>query len=454
MAGKSANMSATDRETGISAILRLSLPLVASALITAINGFTDNFFLARHSEPALRAALPANVFAGCVTTLVVSVLGYCGTMFARAHGGRRPAHAVAITANGLLLAAASSAVFAAAIPSARLVLGLFGHADDIAGLEYTLSSIVLAGGPLAAVAAVSAGFFSGQGLTKTVGLATFLGVSVKIALTPALVFGIGPLPELGIAGAGYSFIVSQCVVCSVYVASGSRNPLARQAVHHLRLLKFRPQIAAEILRFGGPLCGRTLVGYGSFFTLVALLGRLDAAPAAASTAIFAINCPFNAVIMGTSEGIEILCGRRMGEGNLSAVARTVKSGCCLAAVLSIAYIVALALFGQTVLGWFLSDEAKFDTSAFYAAGRGVVAMLMLRITFEFMQNVFQAALRGIGNTRAVFYSGVIVSLAAWIPGFVVVTYLMPTAAAYWAIMVATSIVGGATCLTLLVRSMK
>ena len=142
----------------------------------------------------------------------------------------------------------------------------------------------------------------------------------------------------------------------------------------------------------------------------------------------------------------------MGEGDLRAVARTVRSGCCLAVSLSFAYIVALALFGQSILGWFLSDGAKFDPSAFYAAGRGVVAMLMLRIAFEFLQNVFQAALRGIGDTRAVFHSGVVVSLAAWIPGFVVVTYLVPTAAAYWAIMVATSIVGGATCLAFLLRA--
>ena len=78
-------------------------------------------------------------------------------------------------------------------------------------------------------------------------------------------------------------------------------------------------------------------------------------------------------------------------------------------------------------------------------------MLMLRIAFEFAQNILQAALRGIGDTRAVFMSGVVVSLCVYLPGFFIVTNLVPTAAAYWAIMVATSIIGGTCNLLFLTR---
>ena len=440
--------------TGIGAVVRISLPLVAASVVTALNGFTDNFFLAKHSEAELRAALPANVFAGCVTALVVAVLGYCGTMLARAHGGGKSARAAAIAANGLRLALASSVVFAAAIPCARAILGLFGHPADIAGLECMLSAILLAGGPLAAVAAVASGFFSGQGLTETVGFATFLGVAVKLLLTPTLVFGLGPFPEMGIAGAGASFIAAQSVICLAYFCSAARNPLARMAMRHGSVLRFRPRIAADILRFGIPLCGRTLVGYGSFFTLVSLLGKLDAAPAAASSAVFAINCPFNAVVTGTCDGVEMLCGRRLGDSGIGDVVATVKSAVKLAVALALAYIILLAVFGRPVLGWFLSDKTTFDKSAFYAAGMPVIAMLMLRIAFEFVQNILQAALRGVGDTRAVFISGVVVSLLVYLPGFFIVASFVPTPAAYWAIMVATSIIGGSCNLLFFARNVR
>ena len=107
--------------------------------------------------------------------------------------------------------------------------------------------------------------------------------------------------------------------------------------------------------------------------------------------------------------------------------------------------------GRRILGCFLSEGAPFDPSVFYSAGRGVIAMLMLRIAFEFAQNILQAALRGVGDTRAVFMSGVVVSLCVYLPGFFIVTNLVPTAAAYWAIMVATSIIGGTCNLLFLTR---
>ena len=109
------------------------------------------------------------------------------------------------------------------------------------------------------------------------------------------------------------------------------------------------------------------------------------------------------------------------------------------------------MFGRRILGCFLSEGAPFDPSVFYSAGRGVIAMLMLRIAFEFAQNILQAALRGVGDTRAVFMSGVVVSLCVYLPGFFIVTNLVPTAAAYWAIMVATSIIGGTCNLLFLTR---
>lgn len=435
-------------------ILRFTAPLIAASVITALNGFTDSFFLARYSDAAMRAALPANAFAGFVTTIVVVALGYCGTMLARALGGGSRARAVAIAANGLQLAVASIALFAAAIPLSRVVLGLFGHADDITRLEETLAAVMLSGGPLAAAAAVCAGFFSGQGLTRTVGRVTFLGIAVKILLTPILVFGSGPLPEMGIAGSGVSFVIAQLVVCAAYAVAAGRNPLARLAFRRPHLMRIRFGILGNILGSGLPLSASMVIGYGSFFALVSLVGRLDPASVAASTAVFAINCPFNAVITGMSEGVEIICGRRHGEGNVAGVVRTTKIACLLSSGMSLLYIVALTLAGRAALGWFLPSGEALDEARYYAVGIGVVAMLAVRIAFEFVQHILEAAMRGMGNTGGVFLSTVATSVGAWIPGCVVSTLLVPSAVSFWATMVAAALLGCVCDLALLSRSVR
>ncbi len=427
---------------GLSEVLRVSLPLVAAAVMTSMNGFTDNLFLARHSEAALRAALPANVFAGFVTMLALVTVGYCGTMLARALGSGRAAHAVAIAANGLMLSFASVVLFAAVLPTVRPLLALFGHPPDMIVLECSLLRYLLAGGPVAVAASVAAGFFAGQGHTRVVATATAVGVAVKVALTPVFVFGPGPLPAMGIDGAGASCIASHLATCATYLAAMPRNPLARAAARRPSLLAFRPKLAGEIVRFGLPLCGQEIVGYGSFFALVALIGRLDPGSAAASSAVFAINCPFNAVINGFREGVEILVGRAAGRRRTDEISRTVKSATALAIALSLAYIAALAAFRRPLLGMFLSsDDPNIDRSFFFSVGSRVLLMLMLKTTAEFIMFIFMFALRGIGRTQTIFRTGLVITLVAWLPGLAVVTIYHPTAPAYWFLMVLTSVLG-------------
>lgn len=431
-------------ETGIGTVLRISIPLVAAAVTTTLNGFTDNFFLARFSESALRASIPANAFAGFFTTLITVTLGYCGTMLATAHGGGHRARAIALASNGLYLALLSTPVFLAAMSSSHLVLGLFGHDPKVLGQESTLASIILAAGPLAALSSVSAGFFAGQGLTRIVGVATVLGASAKIVLTPLFVFGIGPLPEMGISGAGCSYVASSLFICVSYALMATRNPLAVAALRHRRLLTFRPKIALGILRLGAPLCGRTIVGQGSFFALVALIGRLDATSVAASSAVCAINCPFYAVVTGVREGVEILTGRLNGQRDREGIRRIIRSASVLSLFLSAVYIATLFCFGRNLLGAFLSSDTPLDRTAFFTVGQSVILMFALRIAFEFLSEIIHFILRGIGRTDLVLLTGVIVAFAIWIPGLSLVTIFHPTAPAYWMLTILTSIAGG-TC---------
>ena len=437
---------------GIGEVLRLSLPLVAAAILTTLNGLTDNFFLARHSDVALRAALPANTIVGFLTALVLVFLKYSGTLLAQAHGGGRRAHALAIAANAGWLILFSVPLFLASLPLARTVLALFGHEPALLAQECSLVRILLAGAPFLALATVAAGFFTGQGLTRTVGVVTALGVTAKILLTPVLVFGCGPIPSLGIAGAGLSGVLSDILLCLAYAFAARRNPLVALAAHRPGLLSPKPGIIRRILAAGFPLCGCIVIGHSGFFALTALIGRLDAPSAAASSAVFAINCPFNAIAIGLARGVEALTGRFFGKGDLVAVRRTVFSSALVALVLSAAYIGLLLGCGRFLLGLFLSDDTPFDRAVYYAAGESVILMLVLRIGIEFLMSILQSTLRGIGNTKAVFLATMASTVLVWIPGLTLVTLFHPTVAAYWSLMIVSSLVLGAVNLRSLASS--
>ena len=412
-------------------ILRLSFPLVAAEIAISFNGFTDGLFLSRLSETALRASLPANMIAACVLAPITAALSYSGTLVAQACGGRRPAQAVAVFAQALWMTLASVPVFFAAIPVAQTTLALFGHGPDILGQERLLSAITLAGSPLTLASAVAAGFFSGQRKTRLVGAVTIAGAFAKIVLTPLLVFGIGPLSAQGIAGAGLAFVGSGLITSAIYLAALLRDPLARTVLRRPRLLAFRPKLSANILRKSGPVFASSVISTGAFMLTVSLIARLDALSAAASSAVFAINCPFNAVMSGIRSGIVILIGRHTGGHRVDEIARTLKASCAIASVLSLGYIALLAVFAHGLLRLFLSSDTPFNEGAFLACGTGIIVLLAVRIPIEFGGLIVQAALLGVGRTRALLDSSLQISAGVWVPLLALVTWLRPSAAAYW-----------------------
>ena len=70
-------------------------------------------------------------------------------------------------------------------------------------------------------------FFSGRGQTLTVSLVNISGVLLNALLDYCMIFGWGPFPEWGIAGAAVATNLSTCFCVLIYVCL-----LLRPAVEH------------------------------------------------------------------------------------------------------------------------------------------------------------------------------------------------------------------------------
>src|SRR5215831_18507373 len=183
-------------------LLRLAAPNVLVMLAQAATGLIEAYFVGKLGTDALAGV--ALVFPGLMLMQMVSagaMGGGISSAIARALGGGRRNDADAFVAHALVIALALGAIFSLALiaggPWLYRALGGSGAALD-AALVY--SNVVFAGAILVWLFNTLANVLRGTGNMLVPAVVTCAGALVLLPLSPALIFGWGPLPRLGVAG--------------------------------------------------------------------------------------------------------------------------------------------------------------------------------------------------------------------------------------------------------------
>src|SRR6266478_4726153 len=150
-------------------------------------------------------------------------------------------------ADALVLAVIFGALFTlgtiAGGPALYRALG--GRADALdAALKY--SNYLFAGAIPVWIVNLQAAALRGSGNVRVPAAVTLIGALVMIPTSPILIFGFGPVPRLGIAGAGIAFGLYYCAAMlflTRYMASG-------RAGLTFRFAPLRAQLFADILKVG------------------------------------------------------------------------------------------------------------------------------------------------------------------------------------------------------------
>ena len=112
----------------------------------------------------------------------------------------------------------------------------------------TYSGVVFAGAILVWLFNSLANVIRGTGNMVVPALVTVIGVAVLIPLSPCLIFGLGPLPRLGVAGGAVAVLIYYAigsVALAAYLRSG--RSIVRLSLFGIRL---RWPLFADILRVG------------------------------------------------------------------------------------------------------------------------------------------------------------------------------------------------------------
>ena len=233
-------------------LLRLSAPNILNLLAFAGMITFDGFFLGQLGSDALAGASLAFPFVMLVLQTTNSGMGNgVSSAIARALGAGKRDRADALVFHAVLLALALGAGFAGVmlLGGPALFRGMGGH-DDMLAAALAYANVALGGAVCICVLNFLGNAVRGTG---NMGLpaAVLVGcVLAHIGLSPLLIFGAGPLPALGPAGAAWGLVTPFGVGSLGFICYlRSRRSLLRLS---FRGATPRWELFADILKVGVP----------------------------------------------------------------------------------------------------------------------------------------------------------------------------------------------------------
>lgn len=346
-------------------LLRLAAPNVVLMLAQSATGLIETYFVGHLGTDALAGV--AVVFPGVMLTQMISggaMGGGISSSIARALGGGRRDDASALVLHALVINGVLGLLCCAGVltfgPALYRSLGAEG-ASLHAALAY--SNVIFGGAVLLWVMNALASVLRGTGNMMVPAMVICGGALLLIPISPCLIFGLGPLPALGVAGGAWALIcyyAGGTAVLAWYVWGG--RSVLRPRLWGVALQR---RLFAAILRVGGI---ASLSSFQTNLTIMFTTGMVGSFGPAA-LAGFGTGSRLEYLLVPLSFGIGAplvaVVGTNVGAGQGERALRAAWIGAGLGFAVTEAIGVLAALWPVAWLSLFDTDSAMLATGSLY-----------------------------------------------------------------------------------------
>lgn len=196
----------------------MALPMVISMLVNSLYNIVDSYFVAKISEDAMTAlslVYPIQNFINAVAigfgVGITAVISYYLGAGQEEKASIAAAHGLFLSAlHGILLTIGCIAVM-------PMFLHLFTQDESLIDLGIRYSSIVFSFSAIITLGLFFEKIYQAIGSMKVTMTCIMCGCIANILLDPVLIFGLGPLPAMGIAGAALATGIGQTLTLTIYL---------------------------------------------------------------------------------------------------------------------------------------------------------------------------------------------------------------------------------------------
>ena len=399
------------REMRVSFVL--ALPLALGQLAAMLMSVVDSLLAGRHGLRTLAAVTVGSSIWTVALLLCVGVLMAIPPSVAQLNGAGRRSEIGPLWRQSLWIALMMGLALTVAVWFSPWLLDAIGIVADVRPQAASFLRAIAFGAP--ALALYFSFRYLSEGLAWTPPTMVFgiAGLALLAPLGYALMFGFGPVPELGAAGLGIATALVLWLQAAGFLVYLWRSP--RFADLDLFERWDAPdwrQIGA-LLALGLPM-GVSIFMEGSLFVATALLiGRLGAVDVAAHQIALNVASVCFMLPLGIAMATTVRVGHAAGAGDMHAVRWAAGAGFALGGVTQLAAATVLVFGGAWISGLYTSDPSV-----------AALAVLLMRYAAVFqlpdgVQVLSSGALRGLKDTRVpmlitiLAYWGIGLPLGAW-----------------------------------------
>lgn len=375
------------------ALLRLALPILASQALRIAYQWIDALWVRGLGVDAT-AAVTTSAFVlwwiyAINDVIAVGVVAYVSQLLGA--GDRRRAGLAALHGVRASLALGLVGTAVGVLGAGTLYAWMGAEAGVVEeGRRYL--SVVLGGAPLILVVLTGQSIMRAAGDSRTPFWIDAAAVALNAGLAPLMIYGAGPLPPMGVAGAAWSTVLAQGAAAAAYLAAALRGhpafPLARRAegppVRLLRMARVGAPVAAIGVLFSAV--------YVAFSSSASRFGAASLAIVGIANRVEALSYLI-AVAIGIAGAT--LVGQSLGAGRPDRAEATIRTALGWSVGFGALVTAVLMLFPGFFVGLFTADPEVHRIGAPY------LRILAACLVFSAAELAVGEAVLGSGHTAAV-----------------------------------------------------
>ncbi|MCK9443233.1 MAG: MATE family efflux transporter [Tissierellaceae bacterium] len=436
-------------EGNISAALtKLALPIMGTSFIQMMYNLTDMMWLGRLNTKAMAAAGTAGFFMWFGMSLVlISQIGV-SVGVAQAFGREDMEGVRKNISNGIKLDMFIGIVYSLVlIIFRREIIGFFNLGDvETVDMAVNYLVIVAAGFIFHFINPIYSAIFNASGNSVTPFIISSMGLVTNMVLDPALIFGIGVIPAMGIKGAALATVIAQVIVTIIYFIVSRKNKTLFSNLSFFTL----PDMAyiSKIFKLGFP----AFLQSGAHAAISMILTRILAQWGPTPVAVTSLGAQIESLSWMTAEGfstaISAFVGQNFGARNYDRVKKGYYSGLRIVGFIGIIATLLLVFAGEPIFRLFTPEDALA-----IAQGKVYLRILGFCQFFITIEIASGGGFNGIGRTHVPAIIGIIFNFLR-IPGAYILAATVLGMTGVWWSMSISSILKGLVLTPLFMYTLK